>query len=423
MRRPVAALRAARPYDELGRRARSAGARQALRAGGLRRARDHRPLVPQRATLDGARRRDPERRAERRAAGRPGRPRARLRHRGRSRRVRGRAPRPRRDGGVDHRQGGVAYLAHPYWTGALRGRSSCPTRLGNRGLERRLRARGRPWALHRHWDELLDAGGPCFALATDDSHHPGFDSGFAWTWVRAERSRGRARRAAHRRFYGTTGPRSPRRRERRLRRGALRPGQSVTLVSGRLRGAPSTRAGSATARGESSTDADGLITAVRLERPLRAPTGASRSPTLTGTGPGRTRCDTCSVGRRARRARTRPFDLLVIGGGIIGAGIARGCAARPPVALVERGDFAGATSSASSKLVHGGLRYLRIGDVRLVREAHPERRPDERRRAPPGPAAAVPVPALPRRPVPAGDHPGRALDATRRSPATSSAGS
>ena len=44
------------------------------------------------------------------------------------------------------------------------------------------------------------------------------------------------------------------------------------------------------------------------------------------------------------------------------------------MALVERGDFAGATSSASSKLIHGGLRYLQMGDVRLVREAHQERR-------------------------------------------------
>ena len=72
---------------------------------------------------------------------------------------------------------------------------------------------------------------------------------------------------------------------------------------------------------------------------------------------------------------TRPFDLLVIGGGIIGAGIA--CeAARSglAVALVERADFGSQTSSASSKLIHGGLRYLRLGDVRLVREAHRERR-------------------------------------------------
>src|SRR2546429_2220393 len=69
------------------------------------------------------------------------------------------------------------------------------------------------------------------------------------------------------------------------------------------------------------------------------------------------------------------FDLLVIGGGIIGAGIAAEAArAGLAVALVDRGDFGAGTSSASSKLIHGGLRYLQLGDVRLVREAHHERR-------------------------------------------------
>ncbi|MBA2536044.1 MAG: glycerol-3-phosphate dehydrogenase/oxidase [Actinobacteria bacterium] len=71
----------------------------------------------------------------------------------------------------------------------------------------------------------------------------------------------------------------------------------------------------------------------------------------------------------------REFDLLVIGGGIIGAGIAcEGARAGLAVALVDRLDFGSATSSASSKLIHGGLRYLRLGDIRLVREAHEERR-------------------------------------------------
>jgi glycerol-3-phosphate dehydrogenase len=71
----------------------------------------------------------------------------------------------------------------------------------------------------------------------------------------------------------------------------------------------------------------------------------------------------------------RDFDLLVIGGGIVGAGIAAAASRHGlAVALVDRGDFGGATSSASSKLIHGGLRYLRLGDIGLVREAHQERR-------------------------------------------------
>jgi glycerol-3-phosphate dehydrogenase len=75
------------------------------------------------------------------------------------------------------------------------------------------------------------------------------------------------------------------------------------------------------------------------------------------------------------RLRQRTFDLLVIGGGIVGAGIAAEAArAGLAVALVDRRDFGAGTSSASSKLIHGGLRYLRLGDIRLVREAHHERR-------------------------------------------------
>ncbi|MEE4200356.1 glycerol-3-phosphate dehydrogenase [Erythrobacter sp.] len=69
-----------------------------------------------------------------------------------------------------------------------------------------------------------------------------------------------------------------------------------------------------------------------------------------------------------------PYDLLVIGGGINGAGIARDAAMRGlSVCLVEKDDLAAATSSASTKLVHGGLRYLEHGELRLVRESLIER--------------------------------------------------
>src|SRR5262249_56610639 len=68
------------------------------------------------------------------------------------------------------------------------------------------------------------------------------------------------------------------------------------------------------------------------------------------------------------------FDLAVIGGGINGAGIARDAAGRGlRVLLVEQNDLASGTSSASTKLVHGGLRYLEHGWFRLVREALIER--------------------------------------------------
>ena len=67
-------------------------------------------------------------------------------------------------------------------------------------------------------------------------------------------------------------------------------------------------------------------------------------------------------------------DLLIIGGGINGAGVARDAAGRGlRVLLVEQGDLAGATSSASSKLIHGGLRYLENYEFRLVRESLLER--------------------------------------------------
>jgi len=78
-------------------------------------------------------------------------------------------------------------------------------------------------------------------------------------------------------------------------------------------------------------------------------------------------------GRALEALRTGTFDVLVIGGGIIGSRIAYDAAsAGLRTALVDTGDFGGATSSASSKLVHGGFRYLASGRVRLVRRAQLE---------------------------------------------------
>ncbi|TMA72002.1 MAG: glycerol-3-phosphate dehydrogenase/oxidase [Deltaproteobacteria bacterium] len=79
--------------------------------------------------------------------------------------------------------------------------------------------------------------------------------------------------------------------------------------------------------------------------------------------------------RNLERLAAESFDLLVIGGGITGAGVAREAALRGlTVGLVDARDFAAGTSSRSSKLIHGGLRYLEQGEIALVREAATERK-------------------------------------------------
>ena len=89
------------------------------------------------------------------------------------------------------------------------------------------------------------------------------------------------------------------------------------------------------------------------------PTGSSRA--LTGTW---TRADSLRALTEARL-----FDMAVIGGGVIGAAVARDAASRGlSVALVEKDDFAGATSSRSTKLLHGGIRYLPQMRLRLIRQ-------------------------------------------------------
>ena len=79
--------------------------------------------------------------------------------------------------------------------------------------------------------------------------------------------------------------------------------------------------------------------------------------------------------RALDRLANETFDLLIVGGGVTGACVARDAAMRGlKVALVEKNDFAGATSAHNSKLVHGGLRYLRNFELGLVRESLKERR-------------------------------------------------
>src|SRR3954465_11915061 len=73
-------------------------------------------------------------------------------------------------------------------------------------------------------------------------------------------------------------------------------------------------------------------------------------------------------------ARTKPWDVVVIGGGATGVGIAIDAASRGyDVLLVERSDFGKGTSSRSTKLLHGGVRYLQQGNLPLVLEALRER--------------------------------------------------
>ena len=76
-----------------------------------------------------------------------------------------------------------------------------------------------------------------------------------------------------------------------------------------------------------------------------------------------------------RDLQSQPLDILIVGGGIVGSGVARDAAMRGlRVGLVEQHDFAFGTSSRSSRLLHGGLRYLAQGRIGLVREASLEKR-------------------------------------------------
>src|ERR1700732_2992301 len=114
------------------------------------------------------------------------------------------------------------------------------------------------------------------------------------------------------------------------------------------------------------------LRAVASRCPLPVSNGLAPRDRIGRAAPGIKDCDVIYFD--GRDLSQRMYDLLVVGGGINGVAIARDAAGRGLRGLLcEKGDLAAATSSASSKLVHGGLRYLEHGDFRLVRESLAER--------------------------------------------------
>ncbi len=104
-----------------------------------------------------------------------------------------------------------------------------------------------------------------------------------------------------------------------------------------------------------------------LRDPVEAPSSGDGGPRNDGPKEG-------GAGEGGAGDDTAAYDLFIIGGGVNGAGIARDAAGRGmKVALCDKGDFASATSSASTKLIHGGLRYLEYYEFALVRKALIER--------------------------------------------------
>jgi hypothetical protein len=174
-------------------------------------------------------------------------------------------------------QGGLPYLAHPYWSGLRTDQwEGCDGLVGievwNAGCELEV-GRGDSTV---HWDEALERGAQLLGIACDDSHHPGFDSGFASVWAHCrERSREAVLDALRTgSFYSSTGPRLD---------GVdadddavtvrCSPALSVTLVCERRRGARANAGRLGYPHGVEvlEQDTDGLITAVRLRRPAGTP--------------------------------------------------------------------------------------------------------------------------------------------------------
>jgi hypothetical protein len=169
--------------------------------------------------------------------------------------------------------GGVAYLAHPYWTGVVPGGLSLPANV--RGIE--VYNGGCELEVGRgvssvHWDELLETGTRCFAIATDDSHHAALDADLGWTWMRApERSREAVLDALRSgRFYSSTGPLVH---DVRVDGDALEvacsPCRSVVLVSRRTEGAAANAGELYSNKGRALERADdGSITRAQLDLPF-----------------------------------------------------------------------------------------------------------------------------------------------------------
>ncbi|MBV8258465.1 MAG: CehA/McbA family metallohydrolase [Actinobacteria bacterium] len=175
--------------------------------------------------------------------------------------------------------GGVPYIAHTYWSGLRTEQWEATEGLvgievWNAGCELEI-GRGDSSV---HWDEALERGRLLYGIAADDSHHPGFDSGFAWTMVRAaEKSREAVLDALRSgSFYGSTGP--------EIHAVTVdddtvmvrcSPAASVRLVSSRTRGAGANagRLGYSVGSEVLERDSAGLITSVRLERPWGTPYG------------------------------------------------------------------------------------------------------------------------------------------------------
>ena len=185
--------------------------------------------------------------------------------------------------------GGVPYIAHTYWSGVRTEQfEGCEGLVGleiwNAGCELEL-GRGDSTL---HWDEALERGRLLFGLVADDSHHPGFDSAFSWTWVKApERSReGRARGAPDRVVLRVDRAGDPEHRGRPAhRRRALQPGGERDAV----RRAASRRAGQCRQAGLPASRKGDRADRRRPDHRGRARAGraaprtaASRSPTRSG---------------------------------------------------------------------------------------------------------------------------------------------